>query len=298
MMSNLRLCHDRWFAGTAKILIVLCGLLVFVMVAGLYWRSRLILSEHSWSDLLLGKSWRPLKGEFGFLPFIMGTLWITGLAMLLAVPMSLLTAVYLSEYAPRWVRKSVRPVIDVLAGIPSVVFGVWGLLVIIPWIRDRLAPALGVTSTGYCVLAGGVVLAVMVVPIIIHVVTEVLQTIPFELREASWSLGATQWETIRYVVMRKAMPGIIAAVVLGLSRAFGETMAVMMVAGNVAHSPGSVFDPGYALPALIANNYGEMMSVPFYDSALLLAALLLLGVVLIFNILARVILLRVERAVQ
>ncbi len=297
-MANVRHCQDRWFAGTAKVLIVLCGLLVFVMVAGLYWRSRLILSTHSWSDLLLGKSWRPLKGEFGFQPFIMGTLWITGLAMLLAVPMSLLTAVYLSEYAPRWVRKTVRPVIDVLAGIPSVVFGVWGLLVIIPWIRDRLAPALGVTSTGYCVLAGGVVLAVMVVPIIIHVVTEVLQTIPFELREASWSLGATQWETIRYVVMRKAMPGIIAAVVLGLSRAFGETMAVMMVAGNVAHSPGSVFDPGYALPALIANNYGEMMSVPFYDSALLLAALLLLGVVLIFNILARVILLRVERAVQ
>jgi phosphate transport system permease protein len=127
---------------------------------------------------------------------------------------------------------------------------------------------------------------------------EVLGSVPYEIREASLSLGATKWQTIKHVVIRKAMPGIIAAIVLGLSRAFGETMAVLMVAGNVAKAPSSVFDPAYPLPALIANNYGEMLSVPLYDSALLLACLVLLLVVLFFNVIARVVLIRVEKSIQ
>ncbi|UCF16669.1 MAG: ABC transporter permease subunit, partial [Phycisphaerales bacterium] len=153
-------------------------------------------------------------------------------------------------------------------------------------------------STGYSVLAGGIVLAIMVFPIIIHVSLEVFRSVPLEIREASLSLGATRWQTIKHVVIRKAMPGVIAAIVLGLSRAFGETMAVLMVAGNVAKSPSSVLDPAYPLPALIANNYGEMLSVPLYDSALLLACLVLLLVVVAFNVIARVVLIRVERSVQ
>lgn len=128
--------------------------------------------------------------------------------------------------------------------------------------------------------------------------SEVFRSVPYELREASLSLGATKWQTVKYVVLRKAMPGVIAAVVLGLSRAFGETMAVLMVAGNVAKVPSSVLDPAYPLPALIANNYGEMLSVPLYDSALLLASLILLAVVLFFNVIARVVLIRVERSIQ
>jgi phosphate transport system permease protein len=268
------------------------------MALGLYQRSRPILTIKSLTELLFSTSWHPLRGEFGFFPFIMDTLWVTGVAVAIAVPLCLLSAIYLSEYAPRYLREWTKPFIDLLAGIPSVVYGMWGVLAIVPLIKDHLAPFWGVFSTGYSALAGGIVLAIMVFPIIIHVSVEVFSSISYEVREVSLALGATKWQTVKYVVMRKAMPGIIAAIVLGLSRAFGETMAVLMVAGNVARAPSSVFDPAYPLPALIANNYGEMLSVPLYDSALLLASLVLLLVVLFFNIIARIVLVRVERSIQ
>jgi phosphate transport system permease protein len=169
---------------------------------------------------------------------------------------------------------------------------------IVPFVGKVLAPLFGVYSSGYSVLSGGIVLAIMVFPTIIHVALEVFSSISHELRETSLSLGATKWETVKYVVLRKGLQGIIAAVVLGLSRAFGETMAVLMVVGNVAKIPKSVFDPAYPLPALIANNYGEMMSVPLYDSALMLAALVLLLVVLVFNLGARFVLMKAERRAE
>ncbi|HWZ04888.1 MAG TPA: ABC transporter permease subunit, partial [Mucilaginibacter sp.] len=175
------------------------------------------------------------------------------------------------------------------------IFGVWGVLFIIPLIQDHIAPHFVAFSTGYSVLAGGVVLAVMIFPLIVSIITEVLRTIPQDLRDASLSLGATRWETTRKVILRKALPGIIAALVLAISRAFGETIAVLMVCGNNAAVPHSVFDPGYPLPALIANNYGEMLSIPMYDSALMFAALLLFVIILLFNIISRVILARLER---
>lgn len=268
------------------------------MAFGLYQRSRSILATKSLTELLFSTSWHPLKGEFGFFPFIMGTIWVTGVAVVIAIPLCLLTAIYLSEYAHRRIREWTKPLIDLLAGIPSVVYGVWGVLVIVPLIKNHIAPFFGRISTGYSVLAGGVVLAIMIFPIIIHVSVGVFSSVPYEVREASLALGATKWQTVKHVVMRKAMPGVIAAIVLGLSRAFGETMAVLMVAGNVAKVPSSVLDPAYPLPALIANNYGEMLSVPLYDSALLLASLVLLMVVLFFNIISRVVLTRVEKRVQ
>jgi phosphate transport system permease protein len=274
------------------------GLLVFLMLFGLLQKSRAILALKSFSGLLFGSGWHPLKGEFGFFPFLMGTLWVTLVAMVLAVPISLLTAVYLSEYAPKYIREFTKPVIDLLAGIPSVVYGVWGVLMIVPFVGNVLAPLFGVYSSGYSVLSGGIVLAIMVFPTIIHVALEVFSSVSHELRETSLSLGATKWETVKHVVLRKGLQGIIAAVVLGLSRAFGETMAVLMVVGNVAKTPKSVFDPAYPLPALIANNYGEMMSVPLYDSALMLAALVLLLVVLVFNLGARFILMKAERRAE
>ncbi len=294
-MSNFRSIKDRlagkWMFG----LTFFSCLILFLMIFGLFQRSRPILEVKPLSELLFSTSWHPLKGEFGFLPFIMGTLWVTGVAVFIAVPLCLLSAVFLSEYAPSKIRDLASPLIDLLAGIPSVIYGIWGILVIVPFIKNVLAPSFGVFSTGYSVLAGGIVLAIMIFPVIIHVTVEVLKTVPYEVREASLALGATKWQTIKHVVLRKAMPGVIAAIVLGFSRAFGETMAVLMVAGNVARLPSSVFDPSYPLPALIANNYGEMLSVPLYDSALLLASLILLVIVLIFNILSRFILIRVER---
>lgn len=293
-----RLLKDKLAGRFMLLLTIFAGLIVFIIAIGLYQRSRPILAIKSLSELLFSTSWHPLKKEFGFLPFIMGSLWVTGVAVVIAIPLCLLTAIFLSEYAPKFVREWAKPLIDLLAGIPSVVYGVWGVLVIVPLIKDHIAPFFGTFSTGYSVLAGGIVLAIMVFPIIIHVSLEVFRSVPFELREASLSLGATRWQTVKYVVIRKAMPGIIAAIVLGLSRAFGETMAVLMVAGNVAKVPSSILDPAYPLPALIANNYGEMLSVPLYDSALLLACLVLLLVVLFFNVIARIVLIKVERSIQ
>lgn len=294
----MRKIADRVAKRSMSVSSYLPGLIILLIVLGLVGKSRAILGVKSFAGLLFGTSWHPLKGEFGFWPFISGTLWVTFAAMVLAVPISLLTAVYLSEYAPRSVRALSKPLIDLLAGIPSVIYGVWGVLMIVPFVGNVLAPAFGVTSSGYSVLAAGIVLAVMIFPTIIHVSLEVFAAIPQELRDASLALGATKWETIKHVVMRKGFGGIVAAVVLGLSRAFGETMAVLMIVGNVARSPRSPFDPGATLPSLLANNYGEMMSIPLYDSALMLAALVLFAVVLVFNIAARIFLVRVERRAE
>ena len=227
----------------------------------------------------------------------MGTFWVTFAAMILAVPISLLSAIYLSEYAPRRVREVVKPVVDLLAGLPSVVFGVWGVLVIVPLVA-KIAPMFGKYSSGYSVLAGAIVLAIMVFPTIIHVSLEVFAAVPQSLREASLSLGATKWETVKHVVLRKGLAGMLASVALGFSRAFGETMAVLMVVGNIPVIPKSLFDSAYPLPALLANNYGEMMSIPLYDGALMLAALVLLLIVLVFNICARIVLIKAERKAE
>jgi len=268
---------------------VFSSLVIFVIVLALIQKSMPILTTKSLSELLLSSSWRPSKGEFGFYPFIMGTLSVTILAIILSIPPSLLTSIYLAEYAPSKVRRVIEPMIDLLAGIPSVVYGLWGVLLVVPLIRDYLAPLVGVTTTGYTVLAGGVVLAIMVFPIIISVSEEVIKSVPQEVREASMALGATKWQTVKHVVVRSALPGIITAVVLGFGRAFGETMAVLMVVGNVPVVPSSLFDPAYPLPALIANNYGEMMSIPLYESALMLAALVLLLTVLLFSVVVRIV---------
>jgi phosphate transport system permease protein len=290
-----RLLKDAWARRGMSLLSFLPSILVLLIVLGLFLKSKAILGVEPLSRLLLGTDWHPLKGHFGLFPFISGTVWVTVTALVLAVPVSILTAIYLSEFAPRFVRELARPIVDVLAGLPSVVFGVWGVILVVPLVGHVLAPLFGVSSSGYTILAGGIVLAIMIFPTIIHISLEVFASIPYSLREASLSLGATRWETARHVVLRKGSQGILAASVLGFSRAFGETMAVLMVVGNVPVAPKSLFDPGYPLPALIANNYGEMMSIPRYDSALMLAAFVLLAAVLFFNVLASRILVRAER---
>jgi len=275
---------------------VFSGLLVIVIAVVLFQRSMPILGTRSFADLLFTSSWNPERGMFGYYPFIIGTVYVTGLAMVLAIPVCILSSIYLSEYAPKKIRAAVMPLIDLLASIPSVVTGLFGVLFVIPLIRYYIAPYFGAATTGYSVLAGGIVLAIMVSPIIISVSQEVFRAVPFEVAEASFALGATKWETVKHVILRKTMPGIIAAVVLGFSRAFGETMAMVMVLGGNVSSPPprSVFDTAITLPTLIANNYGDVMSMPLYASALLFAALILLVVVAIFNVLARIVLRRVE----
>ena len=269
-------------------------LLVVLIAVGLFQKSRPILELQPLSELLFSSAWYPSKEEFGLYPFIMGTLWVTVVAMAIAIPLCLLTSIYLAEYAPSRIRGVLKPTIDLLAGIPSVVYGLFGILLVVP-LTKSIASVLGSTTNGYNVLSGGIVLAIMVFPVIISISEEVIRTVPQGMREASLALGATKWQATKLVVARGALPGIIAAIILGFGRAFGETMAVLMVVGNVAKVPSSVFDPAYPLTALIANKYGEMMSVPLYDSALMLAALVLLAIVFLFSLGARIILARVER---
>ena len=290
-----RLARRIFFAIT-----ILPFVILVLMIIALALRSAPILQTTSFWELLSGRVWKPFQGLFGFYPFITGTMWVTAVAMLLAVPPCLLSAIYLAEYARPQVNIIIHPLLDLLAGIPSVVYGVWGMVAIVPWVQ-RLAPRvsryLGYipifsnnNPTGFNILAGGIVLAVMVAPFIIAVTYEVMRAVPAGLREASLAVGATRWQTVKYALIPQTLPGIIAGIVLGASRALGETMAVMMVVGNVAKVPGSIFDPAYPLTALIANNYGEMLSIPLYDAALLGAALVLLLVVLIFNIISTLIL--------
>jgi phosphate transport system permease protein len=293
-----RLLANTIASRVVLLLTALSSLIAFLMMGGLYLRARPILAIKPFWQLVSSSVWRPMSGEFGLFPFIMGTLWVTGLSLLIAVPLSLLAATYLSEYARRRTRECAKPLIDVLAGIPSVVYGVWGVLVAVPIIKEYVAPALGSYSSGYSVLAGGVVLAIMITPIIVHISLEVFGAVPAGARDAALALGATRWQMVKGVVFRRSMPGIAAAVVLGLSRAFGETMAVLMVVGNVPRVPSSLLDPAYPLTALVANNYGEMMSVPLYDSALMLACLVLMMVILLFNVASRAVLHRIERSTQ
>jgi len=294
-MYRLRLFKDRAFSKVMLVCTLVSVSVVLLIGIGLYLHSVPVLHKLSWGTLITSSIWKPMKGLFGFYPFIMGTLWVTAISIIIALPLCILTAVYITEYAPSRIKKILSPFVNLLSGIPPVIFGVWGVLFIIPLIQSHIAPHFVDFSTGYSVLAGGIVLAVMIFPLIVSIITEVLRTIPQDLRDASSSLGATKWETTKKVVLRKALPGIIAALVLAISRAFGETIAVLMVCGNNAVVPHSVFDPGYPLPALIANNYGDMMSIPLYDSALMFAALLLFIIILLFNIISRVILARLER---
>jgi phosphate transport system permease protein len=298
-----RRSKDRAAQNVFLAITVFPSILLVVMLVALIVRSWPILQIAPIGDLLTGTTWKPLQAQFGFLPFITGTFWVTIVAMVLAVPPCLLSSIYLAEYCRPRTTAIAKPLLDLLAGIPSVVYGVWGLVAIVPAVHaisPFFARWLGFipifrsdNPTGYSILAGSVVLAVMVAPFIIAVTYEVLRTVPAGSREASLALGATRWQTIRHAVLPQTLPGIIAGVVLGASRALGETMAVMMVVGNVVKVPSSIFDTAYPLPALIANNYGEMLSIPMYDAALMAAALLLLLIVLFFNILSTLTLRRI-----
>ncbi|MCC8087980.1 MAG: phosphate ABC transporter permease subunit PstC [Rikenellaceae bacterium] len=294
-MQSYRILKDKFAGGVMLFLTLTSLLLVIAMGIGLYMKSTPILADYPLKDLLFSSSWKPLKGEVGFFPFIMGTVWVTGFAVILALPIALLTAIYLTEYAKPVVRKYVFPALDILAALPAVIYGVWGTLLIVPWISDYLAPKFVDFSTGYTVLAGGIVLGVMILPLLVSLFVEIFTSVPQDLRDASMALGSTKWQASKFVVIRRTIPGIIAAVVLAVSRALGETIAVLMVCGNLPQVPGSLLDACYPIPALIANNYGEMLSFPLFEAALMFAALLLFVVVFLFILISRIVLYRIEK---
>jgi phosphate transport system permease protein len=294
-MHYLRKIKDRSARHFMLGIAIFALLFLAIICIGLFLKALPIIREKNIWTLLSSGNWRPFKGEFGFLPYILSTIYVSLIAIAIALPLSLLTSIYLNTYASKNLRRYFQPFIDVLSGIPSVIYGVWGTLTIVPLIANKIAPHFVEYSSGYTVLAGGVVLAVMILPLLISVLVEVFNAIPAEMTDASLQLGATKWQTVKKVVLLKSFPGIIAAVVLSVSRAFGETIAVLMVCGNISVIPHSLFDACYPLPALIANNYGEMLSMPNYESALMLAAFLLFIIIVLFNAISRVTLVQIEK---
>ena len=284
--------NNTWMVATLAIIL----LLPLVMGVALYAKSIPIFDAQSLPSLLGSSNWSPNDGKFGFWPFIFSSIYVTVLSFIFAAPLCLFAAIYLTQFATRRLVQLMHPVIDILAGIPSVIYGMWGILVIVPFVGDVLAPMFGVKTSGYSILAGGIVLAVMCIPYMLNMLLESFHAVPAGLKEAALSLGATRWETIKHVIIRKSFPGIISSFGLGLAKAFGETLAVMMVVGNMIQISGNPFNAGYPLPALIANNYGEMMSIPLYDSALMFAALVLLVVILAINLIFRYFIYKTQRA--
>lgn len=268
-------------------------LLPLAIGLGLIMKSIPILQLAPIGKLIISHDWSPLQGQFGFWPFILSSVWVTIISVLISAPVCLLAAIYLTQFAPAWMLSAMRPVVDILAGIPSVIYGVWGVLVVVPLVH-QIAAFFHQDTSGYSIFAGALVLSVMSIPYILNMLLEVFRQIPVELKEASLSLGTTQWETIKHILLRKGSSGIISAYGLGLSKALGETIAVLMVVGNIVQIPKNVFQAGYPLPALIANNYGEMMSIPSYDSALMFGALLLFIIILVFNVFFRYIIYKAE----
>jgi len=273
-------------------MIFLFFLLLIILING----SIDILQDQSLSELILSSTWKPFSGEFGLFAVIIDTLIVTAISMLIAIPISVLSAIYIAEYAPKKFKNIIRPFIDVLAGVPSVVFGLCALLVFVPLVRDNIAPFFGNTiSSGFGLFTASLILAIMVFPIIISLCVESFNAVPIALKEASLSLGATKWETVKKVIFRASGPGILAAIFLGFGRAFGETIAVAMVIGNQELIPKSLFGPGQTLASLIASNYTEVSSIPILASALIFVALILFVVVLIFNLLGYLVLRRASK---
>ena len=292
---NVRRLRD--LIGTNLMLLgtLFISLLFFLILLLLFFRSSLVLESHSLTDILFSSLWNPDVGEFGLAAVILDTIIVTGIALAIAIPISLLSAIYLVEYAPLKIRRMIRPFIDVLAGVPSVVYGLCAFLFLVPFVRDVVAPGFGAQSTGLCIFTASLILSVMVFPIIISLCIESFDAIPLALKEASLSLGATKWETIKKVVLRASAPSVIAAILLGFGRAFGETIAVNMVIGGMPRLPSSLFNPGETLASLIASKYGELMSMPLHESALMLVALILFIGVFLFYLLGFLVLRRARK---
>ena len=280
--------------GMALVVILLVFLIGWQLARG----SSLAIQKFGF-HFLVTSTWDPVAEQFGALPFIYGTLVSSLIALIIAVPLSIATAVFLTELAPLWIRQALVSLIEMLAAIPSVILGLWGIFVMIPWLRDYPFPVLKKAFAwtplftgpiyGPSMLAGGIIIAIMILPIIISVSREILRSVPNLQREAAYALGATRWEVTRIAVLSYAKKGLFGAVILGLGRALGETMAVTMVIGNTPQIAASLFKPGYTLASVIANEFTEATS-DLYLQALFELGLVLFGVTILVNLLAQLLL--------
>jgi phosphate transport system permease protein len=293
---------DAIFRGLMFATGLLILLIVMGMIVALAAKSMLSIQQFGFT-FLTSREWNPVKGQFGALPFIYGTVVSSAIAVLIAVPLSLGIAVFLVEQAPYYLARPITFLVELLAAIPSVVYGVWGIFVLAPFLRVHVEPQLARwfgwlplfqgSITGIGLITGGIILAIMVTPIITAVVRDVLAAVPNSQREAALALGATKWETTR-VVLVNGVPGIAGAVMLGLGRALGETMAVTMVIGNRAEISASLFAPSYTIASAIANEFTEATG-DLYLSSLVELGLILFLVTFVVNGLARLLVWNVTR---
>jgi phosphate transport system permease protein len=282
----------RWITASAALLLIL---LIAAMVFEAYKGSKPSILMFGWA-FLTGTNWDPVREEFGALPFIFGTIASSLLALTISVPISFGVAIYLAEWAPAWLREPLGFLVELLAAVPSVIYGLWGIFALVPFLRQTVEPFLANflgylpffqgAHQGYGMLAGGIILAIMITPTIASVSREVMKAVPHVLREGALALGATRWETVRIAVLPSARSGLMGAVILGLGRALGETMAVTMVIGNRAEISASVFAPSYSMASVIANEFTEATG-DLYLASLAEIGLLLFVVTLLLNLVAR-----------
>ncbi len=287
---------DRIFKNTTLTFAFIVFALVFLMAFEMVRGSSLSLQKFGWK-FLFNTTWDPVNDIYGALPFIFGTVTSSILALILALPLSIGVAIFLSELAPRWLERPVSFLVELLAAIPSIVYGLWGVFVLVPWLRISVEPVLikefgslplfHGAPYGFGMLAAGIILAIMVLPIISSISRDVLRAIPNSQREAALALGATKWETTK-ILLANAKSGLLGATLLGLGRAVGETMAVTMVIGNRPEISASFIDPSYSMASVIANEFAEATS-NLYTSSLIEIALILFVVTILLNALARLI---------
>jgi phosphate transport system permease protein len=278
-------------------------LLLFLIVYELVSNSRLSWQTFGWK-FFTGQDWNPVEEQFGALPFVYGTLVSSLLALLIAVPLAVGVAVFLTEMSPKWLRGPLAFTTELLAAIPSVIYGLWAIFVLVPILRRDVQPVLARTlgwtglfegpPYGIGMLAAGIILAIMIIPIVSSITREVLAVVPQHQREAVLALGATRWEMIRVGVLRNARAGIVGGIILGLGRALGETMAVTMVIGNRPEIARSLFAPGYTMASVLANEFTEATG-DVYLSALVEIGLALFLVTIMVNALARLLVWSVTR---
>ena len=294
---------DRIF----KVAMTACGVAVLAIL-GLIIYELVLRSGPSWHTFgwkfFSRSEWDPVNEQFGALPFVYGTLVSSFLALVIAVPLSIGVAVFTTEMCPRSLRGPLSFFVELLAAIPSVIYGLWAIFVLIPilsrYVQPMLAKTLGWTHLfegppfGYSMLAAGLILAIMIIPIISSITREVLMVVPQHQREAALALGATRWEMIRIGVLRNARAGIVGGIILGLGRALGETMAVTMVIGNRPEIAKSLFAPGYTMASVLANEFSEATG-DVYLSALIEIGLALFLVTIIVNAMARLLVWSVTR---
>jgi phosphate transport system permease protein len=294
---------DQSFATVMLLCACSIFLIVLFILTILIVRSHLSLTAFGWK-FFTRQAWDPVAGDFGALPFIYGTLATSFLALLIAVPLALGVAIFLTELCPRPLRTPISFLTELLAAIPSVVYGLWAVFVLVPLMRDTIGPfllkTLGWTGLfegpnfGVGILTAGIILSIMILPIISSLTRDIMTAVPNSQREAVLALGATRWEMIRIGVLRNSRIGIVGAIMLGLGRALGETMAVTMVIGNHPEINKSLFAPGYTLASVIANEFSEA-TTDLYLSALIEIGLALFLVTIVVNAIARLMVWAVTR---